>query len=298
MPLMQVNAEGPEPILDLAALECCLGHIPRHAPVAVLIHGYRYAPGVGRHCPHGHILSVTPRRDVPRAISWPRHLRLSGPDDGLALAFGWNARGTIWQAQSRTGATAAALARLVGLIRRIDPDRQVDIMAHSLGARVALAALPRVEPHSVGRMLLLAPADFRTHAESALQSPAGRTAEIFSVTSRANALFDFIVETLLAARLDASVAQGLSEPQANWLDLMIDDGPTEAALAALGFPLRPASARVCHWQPYLRPGLFGLYRALLTRQVGLAQIRATLRHFEQASTVLPAPALSLPGNPA
>ena len=47
------------------------------------------------------------------------------------------------------------------------------------------------------------------------------------------------------------------------LDLVIDDPDTEQALARLGFPLWPASVRVCHWQPYLRPGLFALYRALL-----------------------------------
>jgi hypothetical protein len=49
------------------------------------------------------------------------------------------------------------------------------------------------------------------------------------------------------------------------------------ALARLGFPLRPASARICHWQPYLRPGVFALYRALLARSLGQGQIRAQLR---------------------
>ena len=51
---------------------------------------------------------------------------------------------------------------------------------------------------------------------------------------------------------------------------MIDDPATEQALARLGYPLRPASVRVCHWQPYLRPGLFALYRALLARRLGPA----------------------------
>jgi pimeloyl-ACP methyl ester carboxylesterase len=277
MSLLPVICEGTAPGFDGAALERCLAALPPRAPVAVLIHGFRYAPGADIHCPHGHILSLTPRRDVPRAISWPRHLRLAGPRDGLALAFGWPARGTIWQAQARTAGTAAALATLVGAIRRHAPDRQVDLVAHSLGARVAMAALPLVEAGSIGRVLLLAPADFRAHAEAAMDSAAGRAAEVFSITSRANALFDLCMETLLSARLQASLARGLSHPRQNWLDLRIDDPATETALARLGFPLRPAMVRICHWQPYLRPGVFALYRALLARSLGQGQIRAQLR---------------------
>jgi pimeloyl-ACP methyl ester carboxylesterase len=292
MSLLPVICEGTTPGFDGAALERSLAALAPRAPVAVLIHGFRYAPGAGIHCPHGHILSLTPRRDVPRAISWPRHLRLAGPQDGLALAFGWPARGTIWQAQARTAAAAEALATLVATIRRLDPDRRVDLVAHSLGARVAMAALPLAEAGSIGRVLLLAPADFRAHAEAAMDSGAGRAAEVFSITSRANALFDLCMETLLSARLHASLAQGLSHPRQNWLDLRIDDKATETALARLGFPLRPAMVRICHWQPYLRPGVFALYRALLARTLSPGQIRAMLR----ACAPQPAPG-SLPGQP-
>ena len=216
---------------------------------------------------------------------------------GLALGFGWNARGTLWAAQSRTPATAQALAGLVRLLRRIDPDRPIDLMAHSLGARVALAALPRLDEGDIGKLLLLAPADLRPHAEAAVATPAGRSAEIVNITCCANAMFDFCMETLLSAGFQTSVAQGLSKPVRNWLDLVIDDPATEYAFARLGFPLRPASARICHWQPYLRPGLFALYRALLARRLGLGQLRAALvsrqdRHWSDL------PGLPLPGNPA
>jgi pimeloyl-ACP methyl ester carboxylesterase len=295
MPLLPVNAEGTRHKVDEAALRAALAALPPRAPVVVMLHGFRYAPGVGRHCPHGHILSLTPRRDIPRAVSWPRHLRLAGPADGLALAFGWNARGTIWAAQSRTPATAEALAGLVRRLRTLAPDRPIDVMAHSLGARVALAALPRLAAGDVGRLLLLSPADLRPHAEAAMASPAGRAAEVVNITCRANAMFDFCVETLLAARFQTSVSQGLSKPARNWIDLVIDDPDAEQALAGLGYPLRPASVRVCHWQPYLRPGLFALYRALLSRQISLASLRAALA----ASSDRPArPALPLSGVPA
>jgi hypothetical protein len=87
----------------------------------------------------------------------------------------------------------------------------------------------------------------------------------------------------------------LSKPARNWIDLVIDDPDAEQALSGLGYPLRPASVRVCHWQPYLRPGLFALYRALLSRQISLASLRAPLA----ASSDRPArPALPLSGVPA
>ncbi len=275
MPLLPVNAEGDTLRFDRGALARAIDALPAGAPVVAMIHGFRFAPGAGRHCPHGHILSMAPRRDLPRAVSWPRHLRLGGPA-GLGLAFGWNARGTLWQATARSAPSAAALARLISEVRAVDPSRSVDVFAHSLGARVALEALPQVPEGAVGEVILLTPADFRDHAERAIASPAGRAARIVSITSGSNRMFDFCMETLLSARLHASLGQGLCKPPANWLDLRIDDAATEAALLRLGYPLRPGQPRICHWQAYLRPGLFALYRALLQRRLSHCRLRAAL----------------------
>ena len=41
--------------------------------------------------------------------------------------------------------TASRLAELVALLQRLAPGRPVDVLAHSLGARVALAALPHLD---------------------------------------------------------------------------------------------------------------------------------------------------------
>jgi hypothetical protein len=292
--LLRVDANGTTPRLDHAALARAMADLPPGAPVVILVHGFRYNPGTLRHCPHRHILSLSPRRDSPRAISWPRHLRLERTS-GLALGFGWNARGTLWQAAARTPAAACALAEVIRTLRRIDPHRTVDAMAHSLGARVTLAALHHLAPGDIGRVLLLSPADLRPHAEAALATPAGQRAEVVNVTCRANAMFDFCVETLLSARLQTSVAQGLSKPTRNWTDVVIDNPATEVALARLGFPLRPAAVRICHWQPYLRPGLFALYRALFSRDLAPTQLRVALA---QSSDGPRHPALPLTGVPA
>jgi hypothetical protein len=53
-------------------------------PVTILIHGYRFCPSSAAHDPHRHILSLTPRRDCWKAVSWPRHLHLDRPGTGSA----------------------------------------------------------------------------------------------------------------------------------------------------------------------------------------------------------------------
>jgi len=273
MSLLAVNASGTTPALAGAdadaealapALSRHLAALPPRAPVVVLVHGYSFSPRVDRHDPHRHILSLTPDPDCWKAVSWPRHLGFGrSPGQGLAIAFGWEARGTLWRAGVEALRAGRALARLVALIRRLRPGAPVDLVGHSLGARVALSALPRLEPGDVGRIVLMAGAEFRRRARAAMDSPAGRTAEVLNVTSRENDPFDLCVELLLGAGSGRTLGHGLGRRQSNWLDLQIDDPASLAALRRLGFRVAAPAVLVCHWSPYLRPGLFPLYRAML-----------------------------------
>ncbi len=249
--------------LDRAALEAALAALPPEAPLVVLIHGWRYAPGLGADCPHDTIYAADPVFDNPRVTSWTRPLRLDGRD-GLALALGWNARCGLWAAHRRARAAGRALAELAA---RLPPGRRMHMLAHSLGARVALTALAEAPAGRIGTVILLAPAEARRTATAALASPAGRTAEVVNVVTRENDLFDAGFEWAMHLGLTTSLGQGLGRRAANWRDLWIDQPATLAALARLGHPLAPAEGRVCHWSPYLRPGALALYRALLDRRL-------------------------------
>lgn len=276
MALIPVYADRPRLGVDPLALEMALRQLPPDAPVVAMIHGFRFAPGDPVACPHDHILALRPNARAGRVVSWPHHLGLGRPGGGLALAFGWPARGTIWSAHASAARSGAALADLIAQVRRIDPGRRVDVIAHSLGARVALAALRHLDAGAVGRMILMAPAEFRSTADAAMVTEAGQTAEVVNVTSRENDIFDFILEALLSAGLCTGLGHGLSRPEPGWLDLQIDHAGTARALLHLGIRLGPPQARVCHWSPYLRPGLFGFYRAFLARRIALADLRAVL----------------------
>ena len=267
---------GPKGLqLDEAKLCVALAKLSPKAPVVVMIHGFRFAPGARGNCPHQHIFSMTPPQADRTAVSWPDLLAQDGRS-GLTIALGWPGRGNFVAACLRAKLAGRALADLAALVGRIDPARQLDVIAHSLGARVALSALHHVEPGAFRRMILLAGAETRRPAAAAMASPAGQSVQVINVTTRENDVFDFMFEWLGNAGLDTSIGQGLRVAQPNWLDLQIDQAGTRAILARFGHALPAPTLRICHWSPYSRSGTFALYRALLTGVLSVSELRALL----------------------
>jgi len=286
MPLVQVNAVSDRPALaagdgDLhEALARALTGAAADKPVTVLIHGFKFSPFRPGKSPHDHILALKPSRDCRKAVSWPRHLGFSGgrSDEGLCIAFGWEASGHIWRAYDEAARAGLALARLSQALRALRPGAQIDVVAHSLGARVALSALPHMAPGALRRAILMTPAELASRAGDALDTPAGQDAEVLNVTSRENDLFDFLLESLIAPhRLgDRTLGHGHPDPHDRWTDLQIDHAETLSSLGSLGLQIAPPARRVCHWSPYLRPGMFPLYRAVLDGSLPLALLRDRL----------------------
>jgi len=254
-------------------------------PVIIMIHGYKFAPGDPSHCPHDHILSLEQDHSCWKARSWPSELGITNSaSDCVGIAFGWPARGSIWAAYDRAAEAGERLAQLVTMIRHIMPDRPIHLMAHSLGARVALTALPHLPAQSIKRILLLAGAEFTTQATKALRSPAGRTTQVVAITSRENTAYDLLFETLIAKGRARVIGRDTPDLP-NWTAVPIDRAETLSALATHGFGIAPRQSRICHWSSYLRPGIFTLYRSLIATKhpMPIATLRAILPHEETPS---------------
>lgn len=279
MALLRVNARGDVPQLHTApdwpvdlALAGALRALPPGAPVAVLIHGYKFSPWRPAHDPHTHIFALGPTRRCRKARSWPRGLGFSarGTADGLCIAFGWDAKAPVDALglpaiHARAPGAAVALTRLLDMIAELAPERRVDLLAHSLGARVALLAMAALRRPVVGRAILMAAADYRSSARAALANPVLAGADVINVISRENDLYDFLFQAAVAAPRpgDAPLGQGLPGAPGRWVDLPIDCDATLGALAQTGIAVAPPGRRACHWSGYLRPGMFDLYGALI-----------------------------------
>lgn len=272
MTILRINADGTRPVIHNSPQSfASLIHHTRYkaGPVVVLTHGYSYQPNSATDCPHELILASTPSTKAKRAISWPRALGLDH-EDCLCIAFGWNARGSLWSARKRAMQAGRALEQVITCLRRANPHRPVHFLSHSMGIELALEALHYLAPGSLNRVVSLTGAAYRSRVEAALTTPAGQTAEFFNVTTRENDPFDFLFERIIAPPTprDRAVGHGLSA--ANAVTLQLDCPQTLASLAQLGLPLHAPDRRICHWSSYMRPGVFSLYKHLLCPEHPLA----------------------------
>ena len=276
MPLLRINADGAVAVPHAGPLTqgpTLAKALEGAGPVILMLHGYKFSPNHPFACPHRHILSLAPDRSDFRAVSWPRGLGFGGGDaaEGLGIAFGWHARGTIWAAYRQAACAGAALAELVSRIRAAAPHRPVTAIAHSLGARVVLSALPRLRAGDLRRVILLNGAEYEGTARAALTSAGGRETEAINITSRENDLFDFLLERLISPPARGDRTLGLHQPdRPNTVTLQMDHAGTLAALGRIGFSVAPPAATVCHWSSYLRAGAFPLYSAALRGDARLA----------------------------
>ncbi len=267
-----------------AGLRAALAGTGEDAPVVVLIHGYRWHPEEPGADPHRSLFALAPEAGHWKARSWPEGLGFADDagESGLCIGFAWPAsaphlrslvtggRNGFARVYARAGALGERLAELVRLVQRAAPGRPVDVLAHSLGARVALAALPHLA-EAPGRMILLGAAEFDRAARGFLTaSPAPVAPQVYNVTARANDLYDLMFETFAprGGWHDRAIGLGLADPLPGWIDLQLDRADVTAWINARGIALTAPEARLCHWSFYTREGALAVYQAILRRRPG------------------------------
>lgn len=291
MPLLSVNASDNGPALvaggDLnRVLKNAIDDLPRGAPVVLMTHGFKFSPSRPDDSPHDHILGPGDNIRGRKAVSWARRLGLVAPgreDRGLAIGFGWESRGSIWQAYRSAERSGAQLALLARMIRDLH-DGPLTLMGHSLGARVALSSLHHLSDRTVDRMVFLAAAEFRAAAQAARRTTGGEKVEIVNVRTGENAVYDLLLEAVMGRWPGSALGNGgLQDPR--WCDLRLDDEKTLQMLAGLGYAINGRRPRVCHWSLYLRAGVFDLYGDLLAGRhvLPMAELRRMGKPSDQRS---------------
>ncbi|MQQ07849.1 alpha/beta hydrolase [Epibacterium sp. SM1979] len=270
MAVLRINAVGADPRLhgSPAKTETVLEQVAQDSgPVILMVHGYKYQPYHSKHCPHRHLFSLDPDHMPWKAPSWPRQLGfgLGHDDEGLAIAFGWDARGSLVQAQNSAVAAGRAMAKVIGHLHQANPARPIHIIGHSLGADIAFEALHHLPANAVSRIVSLTGATYQSRALAALDTAAGRTVELFNVTSRENDPYDYLFELLTTApvRGDRAIGQGLMARNA--VTMQIDCLKTLGHLATRGSVIARPQRRVCHWSSYTRSGTLRFYKRLMRK---------------------------------
>ncbi len=234
-------------------------------PIIVMIHGYKYDPDMPAHCPHTSIFSPVRQTHRRGHGAWLRDLGFGkgDPDEGLAIALGWRARGLLWHAQTAARHAGRALADVVQDLHLRAPHRPIHVITHSMGSEVAFEALHHLPRGAVQRIIALNGASYASRAASALRTPAGQDAELINMTSRENDLFDFAFERVLPRPKlhDHALGAGIDAPNA--VTLQLDCPATLAGLAGLGARIDHPQRRICHWSAYTRPGAMAFYARAL-----------------------------------
>jgi len=275
MPILRLNA-GPGGLIvhgsPAAALPTVRTAARGTGPVMVLIHGFKYDPEDTAFSPHTSIFGTEMHHHKDGNVQWLRHLGFcsGNSDEGLAIAFAWRARGNLWRAERAARVAGQHLAEVIALIRRAAPRRPVHVISHSMGSEVVFEALQNLPAHAVQRIIALSGASYASRATAAMQSRAGRTAELFNIISRENDVFDFMYERLIAPPSAGDRAMGMGLELPNVANLQLDCAHTLAALTRFGGHVAPPARRMCHWSGYTRPGALRFYAHVLRNPPAVA----------------------------
>lgn len=268
------------PDLDYrAALTSILQKIPEDAPIAILIHGYKYDPAAPNRNPHQHIFSASPKAHK-RVRSWPKGLGFSSDttQDGLCIGFAWSAynpsintlishrKNSFLHSYDQAAYVATILAQLLVDIEQIAPNRKIDLVSHSLGARVTLLGIDQANSSNIGKVILMGAAEYKSVAQS---SAMNSDAEFYNLTSRENDIFDFLFETFAKSsnKNDRALGNGLDQALSNWVDIQIDRKEVIQYFISRGIVITDQPKRLCHWSFYTRSGMMDLYHNILRQRV-------------------------------
>ena len=264
MDVLQFNALGVVPVeLQVQKILDHLSHTHSAQSITIMVHGYLFNYGDKIHCPHSTLFHPNKIKDTFRTRSWPYELKPFA-NGNIAIGFSWPSRSRLKKAYRTAQIAASELAQLIKRIRYSNPKIRINVMAHSLGARVVFEAFHHLAPGDIKRIILLYPAEYKIPAEKALDTHLGRNAEILYVTSNENLIFEWFFSMCRLAGISAGPAFGIYEPDRfNVAKIDFTNKNLIFALRKHDICIGRKGRFTCHWSAYTRKGIFQLYAAWL-----------------------------------
>ena len=213
--------------------------LPSTRKIIIMINGFDYDP-----TEHS---DDNPHQTLFR--EWGERVQTLAGDDWECFGFGWYSAelepsswlgGLIrgyWNPYrwgwELAGQAAGILAKAIQ--SRLDgSNAEICIIAHSLGARVALSALAQLPSDSVMRVLLL---NGSSYSQSSKVIATYTDSHVLNVIVKADDVLNKLGSVFAPeAFIEAVVGQsGIENPPVNWLDICLDDPDVQARATACGY---------------------------------------------------------------
>ena len=154
-------------------------------------------------------------------------------------------------------------------------EREICMIAHSMGARVALKALCQLPRSSVKRVLLLNGSEYSQTAKAIADYT---DADVLNIVVRADDVLDKLGSVFAPEAFIRNVVgqSGLIDPPGNWLDFFLDKKSFQESAAAHGLkelrgdnPVRMAD----HWYSYTHEPDWNLFGKFIDGEIDLRRAR-------------------------
>ncbi len=118
----------------------------------------------------------------------------------------------------KAGLESAGLAYLINRLRQISPDSPVDVVAHRLGARVALMAVRKARSKMWRRLLLSNAFEFSAPTLLSLDCPMGTHLSCYNIVAKNHSLTPFLFDRFgpKPGPADRAICYGYKFAHSNW----------------------------------------------------------------------------------
>ena len=154
----------------------------------------------------------------------------------LGYATGLCALPDMQAPYDKAGLEANGLACLIDQLRITSPDSPVDVVAHRLGARVAIMAVKTARSKMWRRLLLSNALEYSARTLAALDCPMGAHLACYNIVAANHSLTPFLFDRFgpKPGPADRAICYGYKFPHSNWVEVPEHSAEAVALMLEMG----------------------------------------------------------------